>query len=113
MALADDVFSEALRPWRARLSEKEQKEFESTTLDDLKTTIVDAQKRLELNKEHPGMIRLRKFMEAMEQFGKVAEVFGNASKYVAFIWGPMKLIIQVSLLLGRCICVKAVLMVVL
>lgn len=41
------------------------------------------------------MGRLNSFVEAMNQFGKVIEVFGNTNIFVAFVWGPLKFILQV------------------
>jgi hypothetical protein len=96
MPTVEDTFSKALYKWRARLSEKEQKDYESTSLHDLKVSIIQIQTRLETTKENQNMKRVRKFLEAMEQFGKVVEVFANSSIYVAFIWGPAKFILQVS-----------------
>jgi len=96
MTTLDSVFSNAFQKWRTRLSDKEQKDYESTSVQDLKIAITEVQRQLEVTKDNRAMVRIRKFVEAMEQFGKVAEVFGNASKYVTFIWGPAKFIIQVS-----------------
>lgn len=41
------------------------------------------------------MKRIESFLEAMEQFGKVIEIFLNATNYLAFIWGPIKLLLLV------------------
>ncbi|WQF77468.1 Putative AAA+ ATPase domain, NACHT nucleoside triphosphatase [Colletotrichum destructivum] len=43
-----------------------------------------------------NMARLGKFIEAMTQFGKVIEVFVNASEFVCFVWGPMKFLLGVA-----------------
>jgi hypothetical protein len=99
MPSLQDPISAVLRQWRTRLNEKENKDFESTSLDDLKCFITQIQDRLEATKDGRNMNRLSKFLEGMEQFGKVIEVFANSSVYVAFIWGPIKLILQVSKLL--------------
>jgi hypothetical protein len=96
MPIAQDPFAKALDNWRRRLSDKEQKDYEGTTLNDLKMWIIQTQNRLEATKDNPNMKRLSKFMEAMEQFGRVIEVFANSTVYVAFIWGPIKFILQVS-----------------
>ncbi|KAF5521317.1 Ankyrin repeat domain-containing protein 17 [Colletotrichum aenigma] len=39
------------------------------------------------------MPRLKKFIEAMIQFGLTIEVFVNANDFVCFIWGPMKFLL--------------------
>lgn len=39
---------------------------------------------------------LARFLEGMETHGRVIDVFLNASPTVAFIWGPIKFLLQVS-----------------
>lgn len=41
-------------------------------------------------------MRLNSFLEAMEQYGKVIEVFLNNSEFISFIWGPAKFLLQVA-----------------
>jgi mRNA degradation ribonuclease J1/J2 len=96
MSKAEDVFSGVLQRWRTRLTEKEQKDYESTSLNVLKNSIIQIQNRLEATKDSQNMNRIRKFLEAMEQLGKVIELFANSSVYVAFIYGPVKFILMVS-----------------
>lgn len=45
------------------------------------------------------MGRITSFLEAMEQFGKVIEVFLNVADMLAFVWGPVKLLLLVFFLL--------------
>ena len=42
-----------------------------------------------------NLSRIQSFLEAMNQFGKVVEMFLNVSEAVAFIWGPMKFLLLV------------------
>lgn len=48
-----------------------------------------------------GMEGLAKFLEGMEAHGKIVDVFLNASLTVAFVWGPIKFLLQVSLNITR------------
>jgi mRNA degradation ribonuclease J1/J2 len=96
MSKTEDIFSRVLQRWRTRLTEKEQRDYESTSLNVLKNSIIQIQNRLEATKDSQNMNRLRKFLEAMEQFGRVIELFANSSVYVAFIYGPVKFILMVS-----------------
>lgn len=41
--------------------------------------------------------KIQGFIEAMEQFGKVIEVFVNSNGILAFVWGPLKLLLLVNL----------------
>jgi hypothetical protein len=54
-------------------------------------------------KELMNLTRIRRFLEAMDQYGKVIEVFLNASSMLCFVWGPMKFCLQVRLLLTKAV----------
>lgn len=95
---ASDSFQTALSNFQARLTDKEKEEFGSITLQDVHKTILSIQNSQENTKTLRNMARLQSFLEAMEQFGKVIEVFPNASNFVAYVWGPMKFILQVRAL---------------
>jgi hypothetical protein len=58
----------------------------SVTLDDLKKEIDDLQTRQHSRRTLRNMPKLRGFLEATEQFGKVIEVFCQAHEVVAFVW---------------------------
>jgi hypothetical protein len=47
-------------------------------------------------KKMMNMCRIQVCLETMQQFGKVVEVFLNVSDALAFIWGPMKFVLQVD-----------------
>jgi hypothetical protein len=47
-------------------------------------------------KKMMNMCRIQACLETMEQFGKVVGVFLNVSDALAFIWGPMKFVLQVG-----------------
>lgn len=57
-----------------------------TTLDDLKTEIDNLQTSQHSRRTLRNMTRLRGFLEATEQFGKVIEVFCQVHEIVAFVW---------------------------
>ena|ERR1700753_1889517 len=95
MSDTESIFAGALR--KTRFSEKQESEWKSTTLRDLKFSIISIQTRLESTKDNQNMNRLRRFLTAMEQLGKGIEIFtSNSANYLAFVWGPMKFILHVS-----------------
>lgn len=47
-------------------------------------------------KKMMNMCRIKACLETMKQFGTVVEVFLNVSDALAFIWGPMKFVLQVG-----------------
>ena len=91
-----DIFDTALSNFKKRLSKEEEEHFQIVKLVDVRQTALRIQREQEQFKTMMNMARLESFLEAMEQFGKVIEVFVNASVFVAFVWGPMKFILQVS-----------------
>ena len=90
-------FQRALSSFQARLTSSERAQFKVATLDDLKVTILAIQAQQRSRKEMMHMGRLGYFLEAMEQFGKVIEVFLNTTNMLAYVWGPMKLLLLVCL----------------
>jgi len=43
-----------------------------------------------------NLTRIQAFLEGMEQFGKIIDIFPNTSPVVAFVWGPVKFQLQVA-----------------
>ena len=95
MSASDDSFRLILSKFKKRLTQKEQDDFQFATLDDVRLEMARIQREQASKKEMMNMPRIQPFLEAMEQFGKVIEVFLNTSEFVAFIWGPMKFVLQV------------------
>ncbi|KAI9779019.1 MAG: hypothetical protein M1816_003779 [Peltula sp. TS41687] len=89
-------FSRALMNFTNTLSEERKDDFRFSTLADLHSTIHEIQRKQASVKKMRNMARLSSFLEAMEQYGKVIEVFLNTSEFVAFIWGPVKFLLQVA-----------------
>ena len=95
MASIEDTFRATLSDFKKRLTAKEQDDFSFSTLEDVHKEIARIQSEQGSEKKMMNMTRLQSFLEAMDQFGQVIEVFLNASEFVAFIWGPLKFILQV------------------
>jgi hypothetical protein len=96
MTSTEDTFEAILSNFKKRLTPKEQENFRFVTLNDVRETALRIQKDQEQVKTMMNMSRIESFLEAMDQFGKVIEVFLNASNFIAFVWGPVKFILQVS-----------------
>jgi transcriptional/translational regulatory protein YebC/TACO1 len=90
-----EAFENALATFKSRLTEKELEHFRETRLQDVKIQIKHIQDDRENLKQNQNMTRLSSFLEAMEQFGKIVDVFLNASPFVAFVWGPLKFMLMV------------------
>ncbi|KAI2633104.1 hypothetical protein GGS26DRAFT_555304 [Hypomontagnella submonticulosa] len=80
----------------ADLTKKEEDDFRMTSLEDLRDCVRTIQRDQEQSRKMMYMKRLEPFLETMQQYGKVLDVFVNTSEIVAFIWGPMKFILLVT-----------------
>ena len=97
MTTLPPAFEAALSRFEQQLPEKEREAFRFTEFKDVQKEIINIQKKQESLKKILNLTRIQGFLEAMNQFGQVVEVFLNASNFVAFIWGPVKFILQVRL----------------
>ena len=79
-------FSHILQSFVETLTEEQENAFRFSNLEDFQTTIVAIQNRQSSEKKMRNLARLRCFLEAIEQYGKVIEVFVNTSEFVGFIW---------------------------
>lgn len=70
----------------ARLTPEDEAEFNMTSLGELRACIQAIQQEQEQKRRLLYMRRLDPFLQAMEQYGKVLDVFVNASEIVAYIW---------------------------
>jgi len=94
---SNSAFEAVLDDFKATLNARQIKNFQFTTLNDVRRTALQIQSEQDQTKSLMNMTRLQSFLEAMEQFGKVIGVFVNASSFVAFVWGPMKFLLLVCL----------------
>jgi hypothetical protein len=92
------LFERELRSFKARLTPGEQSSFTGTTIEDLRLTIASIQKTQISERTNKNVARLRKFLEAVESYSKVLDVFVNINDFVAFVWGPIKYLLLVSML---------------
>lgn len=95
MASSRDSFRETLSSFKKRLTQNELHDFQFATLEDVRLEMARIQAAQASRKEMMNMPRIQSFLEAMDQFGKVIEVFLNTSEFVAFVWGPIKFLLQV------------------
>ncbi|KAF8457906.1 hypothetical protein BDZ91DRAFT_852248 [Kalaharituber pfeilii] len=102
--LESSVFRETLSEFRRnlRLKPAQVQDFENTTLESLKGCIDNIQTEQAKGRNMRNINRIRPFVDAMEQYGKIIEVFLNISEFVAFIWGPMKFLLQVTSIYINC-----------
>lgn len=83
---SDSTFHTALQQFKDGLEHAEKESFKLVKFEDLLREISDLQARLLRQRRGKNLARLRPFLEAIQQLGKVVEVFGNSSELVAFVW---------------------------
>jgi hypothetical protein len=79
-------FERALKEFKKDLKKRDQDVFKNTTLDGLKQCIGDLQKEQHSSRRLQNLNRLKPFIEAMEQYGKVVTIFANTNEILAFVW---------------------------
>jgi hypothetical protein len=79
-------FSRVLTDFTDSLTKEQKDDFEFSTLGDLQAAIDSIQKKQASEKKMRNLTRLKSFLEVMEQYGMVIEVFLNTPCFIAFIW---------------------------
>ncbi|KAH0444749.1 zinc finger protein [Colletotrichum camelliae] len=95
-ATTRNPFEEVLSRFKRDLKAKEKEYFKFATEEEFKKEVDALQTRLHSGRRQQNMTKLRGFIEAMAQFGKVIDVFCQTSEVVAFIWGPWKLLLLIG-----------------
>lgn len=80
------AFRKALDDFQSDLVHGDRDEFKYTTLEDLQRSILEIQEKHASDRKMKNMARLNSFLEAMQQYGRVIEVFLNTSAFIAFVW---------------------------
>lgn len=88
------IFEDVLADFSLNWTVEEKTQFAATTLSDLEATMERIQRRMISLRKQRGMRKLEGFLEAMKEFDKVIQVFVNSSEILAFVWGPMKFLLQ-------------------
>jgi hypothetical protein len=92
------LFSSVFLSFKETLLQHHVDEFqEIKSLGDLDLAIREIEKQQANRKSLRNMQKVRPFLNALEQYSQVIEVFVNAKPdMLAFIWGPIKLCLQVK-----------------
>ncbi|KAI9869334.1 MAG: hypothetical protein M1813_000123 [Trichoglossum hirsutum] len=91
-----NAFYRALDRFQASLTPSEKADFQVSSLDDVYDTITAIQDEQLPRKTMRNLNRMKPFLEGLDQLGKVLEVFLNTSTFVAFVWGPLKFMLQTA-----------------
>ncbi|KAK2470509.1 hypothetical protein H9L39_18126 [Fusarium oxysporum f. sp. albedinis] len=80
----------------AELTAEELQYFQFSSLNDVLSILRTIQDKQAKTKRLTFLRRIDPFLKTMTEYGKVVEVFLNVSEFLAFIWGPLKFLLQVT-----------------
>lgn len=82
------AFRDSIKNFKATagLTQAELQDFSHTTLDDLRQCIATIQNDQRASRKLRYLKRLGPFLDTMERYGKIIEVFLNVSDVIAFVW---------------------------
>ncbi|KAG4254580.1 hypothetical protein FPRO03_06920 [Fusarium proliferatum] len=89
-------FEKSLDLFRRELSDDQIKQMDGVNQETLKATIQATQNILGRRNDLCKLSRVQRFLHAMEHVEKLVSIFLNASDFVAFVWGPIKLALMVA-----------------
>jgi len=94
----ESPFREALERFKCEhLKETESEQFQFVDLANLKSTIKEIQDEQASKNKMRNLTRLKAFLEGMEQYQKLIEMFVNASQYLAFVWVGFRVLWRLEL----------------
>ncbi|KAF5252268.1 hypothetical protein FANTH_2824 [Fusarium anthophilum] len=89
-------FERSLDLFRRELSDDQIKQMDGANQKSLNETIQATQSILGRRNDLCKLTRIQKFLHAMEHVEKLVSIFLNASDFVAFVWGPIKMALMVA-----------------
>jgi hypothetical protein len=86
--MTQSTFEKSINAFKAKagLTPDELRDFQLTSLDDLKLQMSIIQNDQRKSKKLQYLKRLGPFLDTMEQYGKIVEVFLNLHEVVALVW---------------------------
>jgi hypothetical protein len=79
-------FEQVLSQFTATLNAQQREDFKFTTLEDLRKETAAIQLKQSGSRRLMNLRRIEPFLEGMQQYATIIEVFLNTSKFVAFVW---------------------------
>ncbi|KAL7764854.1 hypothetical protein ACKLNR_005999 [Fusarium oxysporum f. sp. zingiberi] len=89
-------FEKSLDLFRRELSDDQIKQINGVNQKTVTDAIQEIQNRLGRRNDLCKLTRVQRFLHAMEHIEKLVTIFLNASDFVAFIWGPIKLALMIA-----------------
>ncbi|KAF4457118.1 hypothetical protein F53441_906 [Fusarium austroafricanum] len=93
----------SLGQFRRELTHDQNAEISGANRKAIEHVIQEIQAKLGRKQELCRLTRIEKFLDAMEQIEKLVTIFLNASEFVAFVWGPIKLALMAATTWKDCV----------
>jgi hypothetical protein len=90
------AFEKALKEFKLKCSERCSQRFDNITALEVKFEILRIQRDQERLKAMMNFRRIESFIVRMEEFTKVLQGFVDAPYFLSYVWGVMRLLLQVS-----------------
>lgn len=84
--MAQQLLERACQRFRDELTPQEDYEIQTTSWQDVQHTIVDIERQLAAQQCLRNLDRLSPYLNAVEGYGTVVEVFCNSSTFVPYVW---------------------------
>ena len=79
-------FQRAVDKFEKNLTPKQKLEFPTCTLESVRQDVITIQERRGNQKTMRNMARIQKFLEAMDQYGRVVDALLNSTPFLGYIW---------------------------
>ncbi|KAM0458645.1 hypothetical protein ACHAPV_006037 [Trichoderma viride] len=90
------IIREAFEGLQQTVSPLEAKDFQNTTLEDVRKAALDIENQLAARRTLRNMRRLMPLFQGLEHYSQSIEVLCNGTPYLPWIWAPIKLILTVA-----------------
>ncbi|RYP39263.1 hypothetical protein DL768_010728 [Monosporascus sp. mg162] len=87
-----DAFKELDRT----VSRADSRNFALTTLEEVKQAALDVETQLAARQSMRNMRRLKPLFDGLNHYHKPIEILCNGTPYLPWVWGPLKLILQIA-----------------
>lgn len=84
--MAQQLLERACQRFRDELTPEEDCEIQGTSWQDVQHAIVDIERQLAARQCLRNLDRLSPYLKAVEGYGSVADIFGNSSPFVPYVW---------------------------
>ncbi|KAF2233474.1 hypothetical protein EV356DRAFT_503548 [Viridothelium virens] len=90
------TFQETFDRIKTTVSEQDARQFQSTTLKDVRDAAIDLEARLGERKSLRNMRRIQPFLDGLDRYSSAVEVLCNGTPFLPWIWAPVKLVLELS-----------------